>query len=194
MTSTAAERDGDVAAPLIEVVLPVRNRGPEFAEDVANLHAALAAGSGAFRLVIADAGSTDGSWLVARRLAAELPDVYAQQVPARGGTAAVRQVWEASDADVVADLRTLPYTGGDVAPGLADLLSGRIDVSVGAGYLAVRTVIAQALLSDMNGRIRRFEVELVAAATRHGLRIQRSSRWASWRQRIMSALRWPRQS
>lgn len=190
MTSTAAQRDGEMAAPLIEVVLPVRNRGPEFAEDVANLHAALAAVSGAFRLVIADAGSTDGSWLVARRLAAELPDVYAQQVSSRGGAAAVRQVWEASDADVVADLRTLPYAGAaDVVPGLADLLSGRIDVSVGSGYLAVRTVIAQALLSDMGGRMRRFESELVAAATRHGLRIQRSSRWAGWRERIRALLR-----
>ncbi|WP_163506269.1 glycosyltransferase family 2 protein [Fodinicola acaciae] len=188
MTSAAAERDGEAAAPLIEVVLPVRNRGPEFAEDVACLHAALAAAPGAFRLVIADAGSTDGSWLVARRLAAELPEVYAQQVPARGGPAAVRQVWEASDADVVADLRVPPYAGRrDVLPGLADLLSGRIDVSVGAGYLAVRTVIAQALLSDMSGRIRRFESALVAAAARHGLRIQRSSRWRPryrwWRQR-----------
>ncbi|GAA1695271.1 hypothetical protein GCM10009765_50610 [Fodinicola feengrottensis] len=177
MSSTAEPTDDEAAAPVIEIVLPVRNRGPEFAADVNVLYAALAAGRAPFRLVIADAGSTDGSWLVARRLAAELPDVYAQQTHHRGRVEAVRQVWEASDADVVADLHTLSLLGRtDVLPGLADLVAGKIDVSVGAGYLAVRTVIAQALLSDMSGHVRRFEAALLAAASRHGLRVRKASR------------------
>jgi glycosyltransferase involved in cell wall biosynthesis len=190
MSSTAEPRECEIVAPVLEVVLPIRNRGVDFADEVTVLYTALAAASTPFRLVIADAGSTDGSWLVARRLAAELPDVYAQQISHRDRFEAIRQVWEASDADVVADLRSGSLIDrSDVLPGLADLLAGKLDVSVGAGYLAVRTVIAQALLSDMSGHVRRFESTVLAAAARHGLRIRRASRRSGLVARIRAMLR-----
>jgi len=85
-----------------------------------------------YRITIADNASTDGTWLAARRLAAELPTVRALHLDAKGRGRALKAAWSSSSAEVVGymdvdlstDLRA-------VLPLLAPLLSGHSDVAIG---------------------------------------------------------------
>jgi len=85
------------------------------------------------RVVIADNASTDGTWAIATRLAAELPGVRALRLEEKGRGRALKRAWLASDADVVAymdvdlstDLKAL-------LPLVAPLLSGHSDVAIGS--------------------------------------------------------------
>ena len=66
-------------------------------------------------ITIADNASTDQTWAVAERLAAELPQVHAVHMDQKGRGRALKQVWLASDADVVA------YMDVDLSTDLAAL-------------------------------------------------------------------------
>ncbi|MEX0428549.1 glycosyltransferase [Nocardioides sp. DS6] len=85
-----------------------------------------------YRITIADNASTDGTWLAARRLAAELPTVRALHLDAKGRGRALKAAWSSSSAEVVGymdvdlstDLRA-------VLPLLAPLLSGHSDLAIG---------------------------------------------------------------
>ena len=86
----------------------------------------------AARITIADNGSTDGTWPQALALAAELPAVRAVRLerPGRGG--ALRSIWSASDADVLAYMDVdLSTDLNALLPLLAPLLSGHSDVAIG---------------------------------------------------------------
>src|SRR5262245_27060963 len=91
-----AAREGGVQ---VEIVIPVRNEERDLAPGVRRLEAFLGERFPfTARIVIADNGSTDGTWAQARVLAAELSPVRAVHLarPGRGG--ALRAVWAASDA------------------------------------------------------------------------------------------------
>jgi glycosyltransferase involved in cell wall biosynthesis len=121
-------------APLIEIVIPVRNERRELTGHVARLIEHLRAGFPyAWLVTIADNGSTDGTWSLAQGLADRHPGLVRAvhlELPGRGR--ALHAVWSASDADVVGymdvdlstDLKAL-------VPLVAPLVLGQADVSVG---------------------------------------------------------------
>jgi putative flippase GtrA len=117
----------------VEIVVPVRNEEQDLGASVRRLRGYL---DHAFpcrtRITIADNGSTDGTWPLARALAAGLDGVRAVQIgrPGRGG--ALRSVWSASQADVFAYMDVdLSTDLNALLPLVAPLLSGHSDVAIG---------------------------------------------------------------
>jgi putative flippase GtrA len=121
-------------APVLDVVIPVHNEEVDLEPCVRRLRGYLSAGFPyPFRITIADNASSDGTADIARQLAAELPEVYALHIPAKGRGRALKQAWRTSDAAVLAymdvDLST------DLAalfPLVAPLLSGHSDLAIGS--------------------------------------------------------------
>ena len=114
-------------------MIPVRNEDRDLAPSVRRLHAYL---DRTFpfdtRITIADNGSTDGTWAQALALAEDLSSVRAVRMerPGRGG--ALRSIWSASDADVVAYMDVdLSTDLNALLPLLAPLLSGHSDLAIG---------------------------------------------------------------
>ena len=89
--------------PQVEIVVPVLDEERDLAPGIRRLVAYLA-GRFPFRAVvtIADNGSTDGTWAAAQALAAELDGVRAVRLERPGRGHALRSVWSASRADVLA--------------------------------------------------------------------------------------------
>jgi putative flippase GtrA len=125
-----AARDAGVQA---EIVIPVRNEERDLAPSVRRLDAYL---RDRFpfttRITIADNGSTDRTWQEAQALESGLASVRAVRLerPGRGG--ALRSIWSASDADVVAYMDVdLSTDLNALLPLLAPLFSGHSDVAIG---------------------------------------------------------------
>ncbi len=119
--------------PQVEIVVPVLNEERDLAPGVRRL-AAYLAGRFPFRAVvtIADNGSTDGTWVAARALAAELDGVRAVRLEQRGRGHALRSVWSASRADVLAYMDVdLSTDLNALLPLVAPLLSGHSDLAIG---------------------------------------------------------------
>jgi putative flippase GtrA len=118
---------------VLDVVVPVYNEETDLETSVRRLHAHLAAHFPySFRITIADNASTDATPEIAAGLADELADVTSFRMPEKGRGRALRAVWGASDAQVLAycdvDLST------DLAallPLVAPLLSGHSDLAIG---------------------------------------------------------------
>ena len=116
----------------VEVVVPVRDEEAVLERSVRRLHAHLEGFPFSAHITIADNASTDGTPLIAARLAAELDGVGVRRLEQAGRGRALRAAWTASDAAVVAymdvdlstDLRAL-------LPLVAPLLSGHSDVAIG---------------------------------------------------------------
>jgi putative flippase GtrA len=122
-----------LAAPQVEVVVPVHNEERALALSVRRLHRFLSAEFPfSWRIVIADNASTDDTPAVAAVLAEELPSVRWMRLEEKGRGRALRAAWSASDAlvvcymdvDLSTDLRAL-------LPLVAPLLSGHSDVAIG---------------------------------------------------------------
>ena len=122
-----------LAGPMVEVVVPVHNEQEVLEASIWRLHGYLKASFPfSFRITIADNASTDATWPLARRLATQLPDVRAVHVPQKGRGRALRQVWSASDAAVVAYMDADLSTGLEaLLPLVAPLLSGHSDLAIG---------------------------------------------------------------
>ncbi len=119
--------------PQVEIVVPVLNEERDLAPSVRRLVAHLA-GRFPFRAVvtIADNGSTDGTWAAAQVLAAELDGVRAVRLEQRGRGHALRSVWSASRADVLAYMDVdLSTDLNALLPLVAPLLSGHSDLAIG---------------------------------------------------------------
>jgi putative flippase GtrA len=122
----------------VEVVVPVYNEERGLAASVTTLRTYLDA-SFPFRtlVTIVDNGSTDGTALVAQRLASTLPGVQATILSRKGRGYALRTAWTASNADVVA------YMDVDLSTNLAALLPLVGSVMSGHSDLAVGTRLAR---------------------------------------------------
>jgi glycosyltransferase involved in cell wall biosynthesis len=118
---------------VVEIVVPVHNEQQVLEASIERLHRYLVASFPfAFRIVIADNASADGTWLLAKRLAERHPDVRAVHLAEAGRGRALRQIWAASDADVVAYMDVDLSTGLEaLLPLVAPLLSGHSDLAIG---------------------------------------------------------------
>jgi putative flippase GtrA len=119
--------------PAVDIVVPVHNEEADLEPSIRRLHAYL---QDRFpfptRVTIADNASTDGTWDLACRLAAELPDVRAEHLSAKGRGRALKQAWGSSDAAVLAYMDVDLSTDLDaLLPLVAPLLSGHSDVAIG---------------------------------------------------------------
>jgi putative flippase GtrA len=117
----------------VDIVVPVYDEEATLEHSIRRLHRFLTAEFPfAWRIVVADNGSSDATPAIAARLARELPRVEALSLGSRGRGLALRTAWSASRARVVAymdvdlstDLRAL-------LPLVAPLLSGHSDVAIG---------------------------------------------------------------
>ena len=120
-TTTAAPLPAGTPAregpPVLDVVIPVYNEQTDLEPCVRRLRAYLTATFPyPFRITVADNASTDGTGEVARRLAAELPEVVAFRLEAKGRGRALAAAWAASASPVLA------YMDVDLSTDLAALL------------------------------------------------------------------------
>ncbi len=130
--------------PSIDVVVPVYNEEHVLTDSVERLHGYLERELPfAWRIVIADNGSTDGTLAVAERLATRYRCVDVLAIASKGRGGAIRAAWMASDADVVV------YTDADLSTGLtgllplvAPLVSGHSDLAIGS-RLSTGSVVAR---------------------------------------------------
>jgi glycosyltransferase involved in cell wall biosynthesis len=123
-----------IRAPEVDVVIPVYNEERDLAQNVHRLHAYLRDEFPfAARITIADNASTDGTWSVAMRLAAELPNVRPLHLNEKGRGRALAAAWLTSDARVVAYMDVdLSTNLSALLPLVAPVLSGHSDVSIGS--------------------------------------------------------------
>ena len=124
---------GDRATALVEVVIPVYNEAASLEASITTLRRYLDE-TFPFRTVvtIADNGSTDGTALVAQRLASTLDGVQAMILSRKGRGFALRTAWSASEAEVVAYMDVdLSTSLSALLPLVASVLSGHSDLAVG---------------------------------------------------------------
>jgi putative flippase GtrA len=134
MAAEAERPAGEPAgAPLLDIVVPVYDEEADLERSVRRLHRYLV---GHFpyqaRITIADNASTDRTWEIATRLAAELPMVRALHLDRKGRGRALRYAWMQSDAAVLAYMDVdLSTDLNALLPLVAPLISGHSQVSIG---------------------------------------------------------------
>jgi glycosyltransferase involved in cell wall biosynthesis len=119
--------------PEVDIVLPVKNEEHDLAPSVTRLVGYL---RDTFpftaRVTIADNGSTDRTWLVARSLEEAFAEVRAVHLELPGRGRALHQVWSASDAELLAYMDVdLSTDLNALLPLVAPLLSGHSDIAIG---------------------------------------------------------------
>src|SRR5919204_1246331 len=121
-------------AVAVEVVVPVRDEACVLAARIRRLHDYLTGSFPfTFRITIADNGSSDGTWEIARALAQELEHVRAVRIPVAGRGRALRAVWSESDAAVLTYMDVdLSTDLAALLPLVAPLLSGHSDLAIGS--------------------------------------------------------------
>ncbi|WP_416485315.1 glycosyltransferase [Streptomyces sp. CL12] len=119
---------------VLDVVIPVYNEEQDLQPCVRRLHEHLTRTFPyAFRITIADNASTDTTPLVAARLAAELPGVGVVRLEQKGRGRALRTVWSASQAPVLAYMDVdLSTDLNALLPLVAPLISGHSDLAIGS--------------------------------------------------------------
>jgi putative flippase GtrA len=120
--------------PDVEIVIPVYNEERDLVPSVRRVHGYLRTRFPfSLRLTIADNASTDRTPQLARALAAELPGVRVVRLAEKGRGRALRAVWSASDARVLAYMDVdLSTDLAALLPLVAPLLSGHSDVAIGS--------------------------------------------------------------
>ncbi|WP_298759428.1 glycosyltransferase [uncultured Nocardioides sp.] len=120
-------------ATVLDVVIPVYNEERVLASSVERVLAHLATLPWRSRVTIADNASTDGTAVVARRLAHLHPDVHVVHLAEKGRGRALKRVWSASDADVLVYMDVdLSTDLNALLPLVAPLVSGHSDVAIGS--------------------------------------------------------------
>ncbi|MEU4327061.1 bifunctional glycosyltransferase family 2/GtrA family protein [Nonomuraea dietziae] len=132
-----------VKTRLVEVVVPVHNEQRALRASIERLHGYLAGSFPyGFRITIADNASSDNTWQIAQELAAGHPEVNAVHLEEKGRGRALRQVWAASEADVVSYMDVDLSTDLDAfLPLVAPLLSGHSDLAIGTRLVRTANVV-----------------------------------------------------
>ncbi|MFE2987979.1 glycosyltransferase [Streptomyces sp. NPDC059262] len=121
-------------APVLDVVIPVYNEERDLGPCVRRLHQHLVGTFPyRFRITIADNASTDATPDVAAAMAAALPGVRHARLEQKGRGRALRTVWSASDAPVLAYMDVdLSTDLNALLPLVAPLISGHSDLAIGS--------------------------------------------------------------
>jgi glycosyltransferase involved in cell wall biosynthesis len=119
--------------PEVDIVVPVRNEEHSLAPSVMRLVGYLRDDFPfSARVTIADNGSTDSTWLVARSLEKAYAEVRAVHLDLPGRGRALHEVWSASDAELLAYMDVdLSTDLNALLPLVAPLLSGHSDIAIG---------------------------------------------------------------
>ncbi|MGD0937266.1 MAG: bifunctional glycosyltransferase family 2/GtrA family protein, partial [Streptosporangiaceae bacterium] len=117
----------------VDIVVPVKDEERDLAPSVRRLCSYLREQFPfSARVTIADNGSTDRTWAVATALSRELPGVTAIHMEKPGRGRALRAIWSASDAQVLAYMDVdLSTDLNALLPLVAPLLSGHSDIAIG---------------------------------------------------------------
>ncbi|MEU6732865.1 bifunctional glycosyltransferase family 2/GtrA family protein [Streptomyces physcomitrii] len=120
-------------APVLDVTIPVHNEERDLEPCVRRLHAhLLRTFPYPFRITVADNASTDATPEIAERLALSLPQVAAVRLDEKGRGRALRTVWSASTAPVLAYMDVdLSTDLNALLPLVAPLISGHSDLAIG---------------------------------------------------------------
>lgn len=123
-----------MTTPVLDIVIPVHNEQHTVAASVRRLHHHLVQTFPyPFRITVADNASTDATAAVASGLVDELPGVALVELPQKGRGRALKQVWSASDAPILAYMDVDLSTDLDALwPLVAPLMSGHSDVAIGS--------------------------------------------------------------
>jgi len=125
--------DRELPSPQVDIVVPVKDEERDLAPSVRRLCSFLREQFPfTARVTIADNGSTDKTWAVATALSREFPGVTAVHMEQPGRGRALRAIWAASDADVLAYMDVdLSTDLNALLPLVAPLLSGHSDIAIG---------------------------------------------------------------
>ena len=125
--------DRELPPPQLDIVIPVKDEERDLAPSVRRLCFYLREQFPfTARITIADNGSTDKTWAVAMALSREFPGVTAVHMEQPGRGRALRAIWAASDADVLAYMDVdLSTDLNALLPLVAPLLSGHSDIAIG---------------------------------------------------------------
>ncbi|MFD9486999.1 glycosyltransferase [Streptomyces sp. NPDC059991] len=125
---------GAAGGPVLDVVVPVYNEERDLEPCVRRLREHLARTFPyAFRITVADNASTDRTPEVAARLAREMEGVRHFRLEEKGRGRALRTVWSASDAPVLAYMDVdLSTDLNALLPLVAPLISGHSDLAIGS--------------------------------------------------------------
>ncbi|WP_454317728.1 glycosyltransferase [Streptomyces phaeoluteigriseus] len=120
--------------PVLDVVIPVYNEEKDLQPCVRRLHDHLTRTFPyPFRITIADNASTDSTPDVARLLEARVPEVRSCRLEQKGRGRALRTVWSASEAPVLAYMDVdLSTDLNALLPLVAPLISGHSDLAIGS--------------------------------------------------------------
>ncbi len=121
-------------APVLDVVIPVYNEEQDLESCVRRLHDHLARTFPyRFGITIADNASTDRTPQIAARLAATMAQVRSVRLEEKGRGRALRTVWSASEAPVLAYMDVdLSTDLNALLPLVAPLISGHSDLAIGS--------------------------------------------------------------
>ncbi|MGW4567645.1 glycosyltransferase [Streptomyces sp. NPDC004561] len=133
----------DAGTPVLDVVIPVYNEEKDLQPCVRRLHEHLTRTFPyAFRITVADNASTDTTPLVAARLAAEIPEVTNFRLEQKGRGRALRTVWSASEAPILAYMDVdLSTDLNALLPLVAPLISGHSDLAIGSRLARASRVV-----------------------------------------------------
>ena len=136
MSAAAYERPAvaeAVATTTLDVVIPVYNEEADLEPSVLRVLEQLAALPWSYRVTIADNASTDGTAVLARRLAHTHADVRVVHLAEKGRGRALKKVWADSDADVLVYMDVdLSTDLNALLPLVAPLISGHSDLAIGS--------------------------------------------------------------
>lgn len=117
----------------LDVVIPVYNEEAALAASVERVVEHLATMPWSFRVTIADNASTDGTAVVARRLAHRFDAVRVVHLAEKGRGRALKRVWSDSDAEVLVYMDVdLSTDLNALLPLVAPLISGHSDLAIGS--------------------------------------------------------------
>lgn len=144
-TVTGVEREDQLlaATSTVEFVIPVYNEEVDLAASVLRLDHALATSFPyEYRITIADNASTDDTWAIAQGLTRDVATVQAIHLDQKGRGRALKQVWLASQADVVAYMDVdLSTDLKAVLPLIAPLVTGHSDIAIGTRLAKASQVV-----------------------------------------------------